>query len=185
MSSSYIFILIFLLARIVISLNLILIKSVYFLPLTKVMQIISLYTQRNFLSILALIVDYTANMFMVVQKEKRKLNFDSRLENKYLAGKISAVYLLMLITYLTNTTEIHRNPSSVLFCSLIYYSFSCLDPLYSYRSKEILKTIALIPIFLSFYFLLLPFIPTLNDFNLSAHHFLTSLIFVTMVFYAN
>ena len=175
----------FLLARIAISVSYFLTKSVYFLPTTKILQIFSLYTQRNGMSIVALVVEYAASLFMTARKEKRNLNFDSRLESKYLAGKISAVYLLVLVTYLTDMNEISKNPSAVLFCSLIYYSLACLDPLYSYRTRQVLKSMALVPVFMSVYFLLLPFVPALNDFNLVAHHILSSLIFLAMIFYAN
>lgn len=112
------------------------------------------------------------------------MNFDSRLENKFYGTKIFAVYILLLATFFTTQEEMKKAPSSVLFTSLIFYIASCLDQIYSFRTKEILRTLALCPIMMAIYFLCEPLVPALTTFGLVAHTIVSLAILGAIMVYA-
>lgn len=159
-------------------------KSYYIIPVIKSLQVINIYLMRDYFCAVPLLVELLAEVCLTLRKEKRRINFDSRLENKYFGTKVFAVYVLLFTTFLTPTEEIHKNPSAVLFTAFIYYVAASLDNIYSYRTKEILRSIALCPILLSIYFIFEPLVPTLNTFGLLAHTLISVFISVVFMLYA-
>lgn len=60
--------------------------------------------------------------------------------------------------------------------SIVYFISSTVDPIYSYKTKSILRGFALIPILMSFYFIFLPLVPILNTTTLINHCIFSSII---------
>jgi len=97
---------------------------------------------------------------------------------------VFSIYILLFATFLTPNSEISKNPSAVFFTAIIYYVAACLDNIYSYRTKEILRNIALCPILMAVYFMCVPLVPAVNTFGLAEHSLVSLGILFLIVVYA-
>jgi hypothetical protein len=63
--------------------------------------------------------------------------------------------------------------------SIVYLIASNVDSVYSYRTKNVLKGYAIIPIVISIYFLFQPLVPILNGVTLVNHCILSLLVVIS------
>lgn len=76
-------------------------KSPHIIPVIKLLQMMNIYLIRTEFCAIPLVVEGLAEILLTIRKEKRNINFDSRLESKYLGTKLFALYILMFSSFLT------------------------------------------------------------------------------------